>query len=289
MQKTMKDLFIDELHDVLSAEEQIVKALPKVIEAAESKNLKEAFRSHLQETKEQVKRLGKVFKLLKEKRKPKFCKGTKGLIEECNDAIKEFKKSPVRDAALISKAQRIEHYEISAYGTLCTFARELGHSAIATILHKTLNEEEGADKKLTKIAEGNFFSSGINHEANLTKSAKKQAKKSSLSGMMEKIGGKILTSSKSAKKRPTKSTAAKKTAVKKAATKKTTVKKAAVKKTAIKKAAIKKTAVKKPSVKKAATKKTLVKKTAAKRISIIKKSASRSKAKTKHRNHGFRF
>jgi ferritin-like metal-binding protein YciE len=220
MQKTMKDLFIDELHDVLSAEEQIVKAMPKVIEAAESKDLKEAFRSHLQETKEQVKRLGKVFKLLKEKRKPKFCKGTKGLIDECNETIKEYKKSPVRDAALISKTQRIEHYEISAYGTICTFARELGHSAIAVILHKTLNEEEAADKKLTKIAEGNFFSCGINHEANLPKPAKKQAKKSSFSGIMEKIGEKIITSSKPSKKRTAKSTSTKKTAVKKTAGKK---------------------------------------------------------------------
>lgn len=287
MQKTMKDLFIDELHDVLSAEEQIVKALPKVIEASESKDLKEAFRSHLQETKEQVKRLGKVFKLLKEKRKPKFCKGTKGLIEECNDAIKEFKKSPVRDAALISKAQRIEHYEISAYGTLCTFAKELGHSAIAKILHKTLNEEEGADKKLTKIAEGNFFSSGINHEAILPKAVKKQIKKAGFSGIMEKIGEKILTPSKSSKKRLSKSTATKKAAVKKTAVKKAALKKPSVKRTTAKKTLVKKAALKKPSIKRTTAKKTFVKKTAAKRISITKKSASRSKAKTKHRMHGF--
>lgn len=168
MSKTIKDLFIDELHDILSSEEQIVKALPKVAEAAESQELKDAYTSHLKETKEHVKRLEKVFKLLHFERKEKFCKATKGLIEECNEVIGEFHKSPVRDAALISKTQRIEHYEISAYGTVCTFAKELGYKEVAHILHDTLVEEDNADKKLTKIAEGGFLSTGINHKANIS-------------------------------------------------------------------------------------------------------------------------
>jgi ferritin-like metal-binding protein YciE len=217
VQKTIKDLFIDELHDILSSEEQIVKALPKVAEAAESEELKKAFKDHLQETKGQIQRLNSVFKLLKLERKTKFCKGTRGLIEECNEVIKEFTKSPVRDAALISKAQRIEHYEISAYGTMCTFAKELGHKEIARILHDTLLEEGHADKKLTKIAEGGFLSTGINHEANIAQVPVKRspARKPAVKA----------TKAKSAVKKP----AAKGSVVKKVASKVTAVKKAAVK------------------------------------------------------------
>jgi len=182
MEKTIKDVFIDELHDMLSAEQQIVKALPKVVEAASSPDLKAAFRAHLQETKGQIKRLEKAFRLLKHKPRAQLCKAAKGLIEECSEVIKDYPKSSSRDAALISKAQRIEHYEISAYGTICTFAKELGHKDIASLLHETLNEESSADKKLTKLAEGGFLSSGINHDANLpTKSVKAKANTSAAS------------------------------------------------------------------------------------------------------------
>lgn len=216
MQKTIKDLFIDELHDILSSEEQIVKALPKVVEAAQSEELKKAFKDHLQETKGQIVRLNKVFKLLKLERKTKFCKATKGLIEECGEVIKEFVKSPVRDAALISKAQRIEHYEISAYGTICTFAKELGHKEIAHILHDTLLEESHADKKLTKIAEGGFLRTGINHEANIPEL---EAKKLTVKSSKTKVA-----SPKPAAKKPS----VRKTPVKKVVSKVTAVKKAAV-------------------------------------------------------------
>lgn len=168
MQKDLKDLLIDELHDILSSEEQIVEALPEMVKASESGELKKAFESHLNETKGQVQRLEKIFKLLKIEKKEKFCKATKGLIQECKEVLKDFKtKSPIRDAALISKAQRIEHYEISAYGTVRTFAKELGLDAAADLLQATLNEEGNADKKLTKIAEGGLFKTGINLQANI--------------------------------------------------------------------------------------------------------------------------
>jgi ferritin-like metal-binding protein YciE len=173
MQKDLKDLLIDELHDILSSEEQIVEALPEMVRASESPELKNAFESHLKETKGQVQRLEKIFKLLKIKKKEKFCKATKGLIQECKEVLKDFKtKSPVRDAALISKAQRIEHYEISAYGTVRTYAKELDLDAVADLLQATLDEEGKADKKLTKIAEGGLFKTGINLQANVPNATK---------------------------------------------------------------------------------------------------------------------
>ena len=166
MEKNLKDLLINELHDLFSAEEQIVQALPEMINAAESPELKKAFQSHLKETKGQMQRLEKIFKLLKIARKEKFCNATKGLIEECKEVLKDFKRqSSVRDAALISKVQRIEHYEISAYGTVRTFATELDLDEVADLLQATLEEEANADKKLTKIAEGGLLSSGVNQEA----------------------------------------------------------------------------------------------------------------------------
>ncbi len=170
MKKGIRDLLVDELHDILSSEEQIVRALPEMVAASESLDLKKAFEFHLKETKEQIQRLEKIFKLLKLEKKEKFCKATKGLIEECKDVLKEFKtKSSLRDTALISKAQRIEHYEISAYGTVRTFAKELGLYEIENLLQATLEEEANADKRLTKIAEGGMWTSGINHQANLLK------------------------------------------------------------------------------------------------------------------------
>lgn len=169
MQKDLKDLLIDELHDILSSEEQIVEALPEMVRASESPELKKAFESHLKETQGQIQRLEKIFKLLKIEKKEKFCKATKGLIEECKEVLKDFKiKSPIRDAALISKAQRIEHYEISAYGTMRTFATELDLDVVADLLQATLDEEGNADKKLTKIAEGGgLLKKGINLQANM--------------------------------------------------------------------------------------------------------------------------
>lgn len=165
MDKNIKNLFIAELEDIFSAEHQIVKALPVFVQAAESPRLKLAFSTHLKETKGQIVRLEKIFKMLKIGKKAKFCKGANGLIDECKEVIKEFKKSPVRDAALISKAQRIEHYEISAYGTIRTFANLLGFDEIADLLETSEDEEANADKTLTRIAEGGLFTSGINQRA----------------------------------------------------------------------------------------------------------------------------
>lgn len=168
MEKDLKDLLIVELYDLLSSEEQIVEALPEMVKASESTTLKKAFESHLIETKGQIQRLEKIFQLLKVEKNEKFCKAMKGLIEECKDVLKDFKtKSPIRDAALISKAQRIEHYEISAYGTVRTFASELDLEMVAELLQDTLDEEANTDEKLTKIAEGGLFKKGINLQANI--------------------------------------------------------------------------------------------------------------------------
>lgn len=170
MEKNIKDLLIDELQDLLSAEEQIVEALPEMSNAADSSDLKKAFDSHLMETKNQIKRLHEINKLLKvKKEEDKTCKAMKGLIQEGKEVLKDYKsKSPLRDVALISKAQRIEHYEISAYGTARAIAEEMELNEIANLLQETLDEEGNADKKLTKIAEGGILTNGINRQANLT-------------------------------------------------------------------------------------------------------------------------
>jgi ferritin-like metal-binding protein YciE len=170
VEKNIHDLFKEELQDTLSSEEQIVKALPDMVAAAHCPELKKAFETHLKETRGQLVRLDKIFRLLRTPKKAKFCKATKGLIDECKDVIQEFKKSSLRDVALISKAQRIEHYEISAYGTLRTLAKELNYDAIAALLEATLDEEANADKKLTKLAKGGIFSSGINQMAHTLES-----------------------------------------------------------------------------------------------------------------------
>lgn len=166
MEKNLKDLLIAELQDILSSEEQIIEALPEMAKAADSSELKNAFESHLKETRRQIQRLEKIFKFLKIEKKAKFCKATKGLVEEWREVLKDFKtKSPLRDAALISKAQRVEHYEISAYGTARTFASELDLNVVESLLQETFEEEENADQLLSKIAEGGLFKSGINHQA----------------------------------------------------------------------------------------------------------------------------
>lgn len=159
MKNSLKHLLVEELRDLLSAEEQIVKALPEMAKAAESSELKAAFQGHLKETKEQVRRLHKMFASLQEEAKPKFCKGAKGLIDEGKEVLKDYKtKSALRDCALIAKAQRIEHYEISGYGTARTFAQRLGLREVVKLIQETIKEEGNADKKLTKISEGSLLS-----------------------------------------------------------------------------------------------------------------------------------
>lgn len=168
MERTIRCLLIDELRNLLSLEHQIVRTLPHMAEAAESQALKKAFKSHLNETKKQVRRLEKIFRMMDIQKKPRFCKAAKGLVRECMGVIRECrKKSALRDAALISKAQRIEHYEISAYGTARTFAKELGLYRVAEFLQETLEEEAHADSHLTRIAKGWVLNTGINHRAHI--------------------------------------------------------------------------------------------------------------------------
>lgn len=166
MEKDFKSLLIDELSDLLSAEEQIVEALPEMIRASESSDLKQALESHLTETRMQVERLEKIFDIMNVEKEEKFCPAMKGLIDECRGVLKDFRtKSSLRDVAIIAKAQRIEHYEIAAYGTARTFAKEMDLSKVAELLQTSLDEEGNADKKLTKIAEGGLLTSGINQQA----------------------------------------------------------------------------------------------------------------------------
>jgi len=151
--KDLKALFEHQLKDLYSAETQLIKALPKMVKNAHDKKLKEAFEGHLEETKEQKERLSEICKELGIKPTGETCKAMKGLIEEAEDFLKEDASEEVRDAGLIADAQRVEHYEISGYGTVVRYAKELGHKEIAKKLQKTLDEEYNADNKLDKLAE----------------------------------------------------------------------------------------------------------------------------------------
>ena len=141
----------DELKDIYSAESQIIKALPKMAKAASSEALKAGFEEHLQQTKGQVERLQKIFKLLDESPSGKKCHGMGGLLEEGSEAIEEF-DGDVLDAALISAAQRVEHYEMAAYGTVCACAELLDEPRHISLLAETLQEEKDTDQKLTKLS-----------------------------------------------------------------------------------------------------------------------------------------
>ncbi|MGW1453667.1 YciE/YciF ferroxidase family protein [Salegentibacter agarivorans] len=151
--KKLEDLFEHQLKDLYSAESQLVKALPKMAKAANDEKLKKAFEDHLEETKEHKKRLEEVSKDLGFKPTSEECKAMKGLIEEAESFLKEDAEDDVRDAGLIADAQRVEHYEISGYGTLVRYAKELGHKDAAKTLQKTLDEEYTADEDLNKLAE----------------------------------------------------------------------------------------------------------------------------------------
>jgi ferritin-like metal-binding protein YciE len=151
--KSLEDLFIDELRDLYNAENQLLKALPKMAKAASSPELRTAFTDHLTETEGHVARLEQVFEELGKSPKGKTCKAMKGLVEEGGEIIEEDAEEHVRDAGLIAAAQRVEHYEMAGYGTVATFARILGQSQIEKLLRQTLKEEGAADKKLTTLAE----------------------------------------------------------------------------------------------------------------------------------------
>jgi ferritin-like metal-binding protein YciE len=151
--ESLRDLFIEELKDIYSAENQIIKALPKMEKAASSQQLKAGFSEHLQQTKGQVERLEQIFTQLDESPKGKECKGMEGLLEEGEELMDEDVDPEVLDAGLISAAQRVEHYEISAYGTVRTYAELLGLNDAAELLQQTLNEEKQTDQKLNNLAE----------------------------------------------------------------------------------------------------------------------------------------
>ena len=146
-------MLIDELKDLNDVEHQITKALPKMAKAASNPQLQNAFTSHLNETEGQIRRLEDVFKALGLNASRKTCEAMKGLLKEGDEVLEEKADPDVKDAALITAAQRVEHYEIAGYGTMRTFAKMLGLNDVAQLLQETLNEEGAADKKLTQIAE----------------------------------------------------------------------------------------------------------------------------------------
>jgi ferritin-like metal-binding protein YciE len=146
---TLEELLVDELKDLYSAEKQIIRALPKIIKAVSTPELQEGLANHLEETKGQVTRLEKIGELLGKKMSGKTCAGMKGVLEEGSEILEDTEKGLVRDAALISACQRVEHYEMAGYGSAREFARLLGQKEVAALLDETLAEEKNADKTLT--------------------------------------------------------------------------------------------------------------------------------------------
>jgi len=151
--RTLDDLLLHELKDLYSAENQLVKALPKMAKAATSEELQKAFQEHLEETKNQVQRLEQIFEELDGSSRGKKCKAMEGLIEEGKELIDEDAEDAVKDAGLIGAAQKVEHYEIAGYGTAIAWAKLLGNQKVADLLQETLEEEKAADAKLNELAE----------------------------------------------------------------------------------------------------------------------------------------
>ena len=157
---TLHDAFLDELKDIYNGEKQITKALPRMIKSANNRQLVSALQSHLDETQQQIVRLEHVFESLDKTAKGKHCDGIAGILEEGSTVMGEDFDEATMDAALIAAGQRVEHYEIAAYGTLVAWATAMGHDEAAKLLQQNLDEEGAADKKLSKLAEG-----GINRQA----------------------------------------------------------------------------------------------------------------------------
>jgi ferritin-like metal-binding protein YciE len=163
---SLEDVLVHQLNDLYSAEDQLVEALPKMAHAASNGELKKAIEHHLEETRDHRDRIQEIFGQLGLRRTGEECKAMKGLIEEGEEVIKTTGgDSAAKDAALIAAAQRVEHYEISAYGTARTLAGELGHDDAKDMLDQTLDEESNADKLLTKIATGGMMKTGVNEKA----------------------------------------------------------------------------------------------------------------------------
>ena len=149
---SIEKLLLEELKDLHSAETQITKSLPKLIQAASSPDLKEAFEKHLKETEGQIERLDQIFEILGKKSTQKTCVVMKGILTEGSEMLQETKTGDVRDAALISAAQRVEHYEMAAYGTVRAYAEQIDKSEVVDLLQETLDEEKAAYEKLTEIS-----------------------------------------------------------------------------------------------------------------------------------------
>jgi ferritin-like metal-binding protein YciE len=157
---TLADAFYEELQDIYGAEKQLLRALPKMVKQATSDELKNAFEEHLEQTKAQVKRIEQAFEETGKSAKSKKCEAMAGLIKEAEETMKEDMEDEVADAVLVGMAQKVEHYEIATYGTLCTWAKALGYSSAKKLLGQNLDEEETTDKLLTKL------SSRVNSHAN---------------------------------------------------------------------------------------------------------------------------
>ena len=157
---SLDKLFLEELRDMYNAEKQITRALPKMAKAADSPELSDAFTKHLRETEGQIQRLEQIFQEIGQAVRGKTCKGIQGILEEGKEMLEEDSVEPVLDAALISAAQKVEHYEIASYGCLRTYAQLLGYDQAVRLLEQNLAEEEAADQKLTELGEG-----GINEAA----------------------------------------------------------------------------------------------------------------------------
>lgn len=153
MDTDLHKLFLDELADLYSAEQQLTKALPKLAKAAQSDELREALEEHLEETEEHISRLEQVAESLDETLKKKTCEAMKGLLKEGDEIVKEQKDSSALDAGIIAACQKVEHYEIASYGTVCAWAEQMGHDDALKLLRQTEEEESAADEKLTEVAE----------------------------------------------------------------------------------------------------------------------------------------
>jgi ferritin-like metal-binding protein YciE len=149
----LRDIYIDQLRDLYDAEHRLIKALPKMAKAADSEDLRSGIEQHLQQTKGHAERIEQIFESMGEQAKAKKCKGIEGIISEGSEVLHEDFDGPVKDAAIISSAQRVEHYEIAAYGSVRSFAEQLGETKAASLLQQTLDEEKEADAKLTKMSQ----------------------------------------------------------------------------------------------------------------------------------------
>jgi ferritin-like metal-binding protein YciE len=192
---TLHDAFIDELRDAYDGEKQLTKALGKLAKSATAPDLKAAFEAHLEETRNQIDRLDRVFEALDEKPRGKHCEGIAGIVEEGKAIMEEDFDEATMDACLIAAGQRAEHYEMAAYGTLVAWAQAMGHDEVVDVLQEILDEEKAADEKLSALAEG-----GINQQAAETAHPESEAGNVRAMAGVARQGGKGKSSGKSSKR-----------------------------------------------------------------------------------------